>query len=155
MTESSLKTIVKCALFLFAATAFLVPLTLNSYGSVGEGAEYTIGVDVSPNIINIESERLGEIRILTNMRYSFYASSGQAIFVYFNGSDSVENIRATRDSRGNLIIKFNLVDLLMLQNNFNLDNLNKVEVVVSMQNEDEYKGWSDVFIASKGNPDLD
>ena len=155
MTESSLKSIVKCALFLFAVATFLVPLTLNCYGSVGEGAEYTIGVDVSPNIINIESERLGEIRILTNMRYSFYASSGQAIFVYFNGSDSVENIRATRDSRGNLIIKFNLVDLLMLQNNFNLDNLNKVEVVVSMQNEDEYKGWSDVFIASKGNPDLD
>jgi len=155
MIDSLLKSSVKFFLFFFAVATFLVPLTLNCYGSVGEGAEYTIGVDVSPNIINIESERLGEIRILTNMSYSFYASGGQAIFVYFNGSDSVENIRATRDSRGNLIIKFNLEDLLMPNIYLNLDNLNKVEVVVSMKDEDEYKGWSDVFIASKGNPDLD
>jgi hypothetical protein len=153
MIESSLKSCVKCFLFFFAVAAFLVPLTLTCYGGAGEDAEYTIGVDFSPNIINIESERLGEIRILTNMRYSFYASSGLAIFVYFNGSESsVENIRATRDSRGNLIIKFNLVDLLKLENNLYLDNLNRVEVVVLMQNEDEYNGWSEVFIAVKGTP---
>jgi len=152
MIGSFLKSRVKLVLVLFAVSTFLAQFTLTCYGVEGAGVEYPLGVDFSPNIINIESERWGEIRILTNMRYSFYASSGQAIFVYFNGSDSVENIRATRDSRGNLIIKFNLVDLLKLDSHLIADTLNNTEVVVSMQNEDEYKGSTDVFIASKGTP---
>ena len=38
--------------------------------TVCHGEEYGLRVDFSPNIINISSERLGEIRVFTNTRYS-------------------------------------------------------------------------------------
>jgi hypothetical protein len=117
------------------------------------GAEYSMTVNVSPNIINIESQRLGEIRIFTDIRYSAYIADGDSIFIYFNdGEDSVENIRATRDSWGNLILKFDLEDLLNVKGSLILDGSNEVMVVLVMENGDEYSGDSDVYIADKKAP---
>jgi len=120
-----------------------------SFPLIGYGAAYSMTVDVSPNIINIESQRLGEIRIFTDMRYSTYISEGDSIFVYFNDAeDSVENIRATRDSWGNLILKFNLEDLLYVPKLYENED-NDVEAVVVMSDGDEYSGESEVFLANK------
>jgi hypothetical protein len=111
-----------------------------------------MGVDVSPNIINISSERGGEIRIFTDMRYSAFIADGDSVFIYFNGSDTVENIRATRDSWGNLILKFNLEDLLALETFLVPDAFNDVEVVVVMNNGDAYSGLDEVYLADKQGP---
>jgi hypothetical protein len=113
---------------------------------------YAMGIDVSPNIINISSERGGEIRIFTDMRYSAFIADGDSVFIYFNGSDTVENIRATRDSWGNLILKFNLEDLLALETYLVPDAFNDVEVVVVMNNGDAYSGLDEVYLADKQAP---
>ena len=128
-----------------AAIALYLPLTCH-------GAEYSMGIDVSPNIINISSERVGEIRIFTDTRYSAFIADGDSVFIYFNGSDTVENIRATRDSWGNLILKFNLEDLLALETYLVPDAFNDVEVVVVMNNGDEYSGLGEVYLVDKQAP---
>jgi len=92
---------------------------------------------------------LGDIRIQTNMRYSFFATNGHSIFIYFNDSDSVENIRPTRDSLGNLILKFSLEDLMAIESWLRSNDVNDVKVVVSMDDGDEYIGHSDVYINKK------
>ena len=126
-------------------TFFVLSLPLICYG-----AEYSMTVDPSPNIINIESQRLGEIRIFTDVRYSTYISNGDSVFVYFNdGEQSVENIRTTRDSWGNLILKFDLEDLLNLEDDLITDAYNSVSVVVVMNDGDYYSGESEVYIADK------
>lgn len=130
--------------FSIAITTFALYLPLTCYGD-----EYQMGVEVSPNIINVASQRVGEIRILTDMRYSNFTANGESIFIYFNESDSVENIRATRDSLGNLILKFDLEDLLVLDTFLLRDQLNDVEVVVVMQNGDEYSGFGEVHLTDK------
>lgn len=110
-------------------------------------------VDFSPNIINISSERWGDIRILTGMRYSFFVGNGDSIFLYFNDSpESVQNIRATRDSLGNLILRFSLDDLLMLKDYLLSDAFNDAVVVITMTNEDEYIGEGQVYINDKKAP---
>ena len=89
------------------------------------------------------------------MKYSAFVADGDSIFIYFNGSDdSVQNIRATRDSRGNLILRFNLEDLLALENDFLVvDDFNNVDVVVVMNNGDEYSGSDDeVYLLDKQAP---
>ena len=149
MTQVELKKFMTGSLFFVVMSAFVLFLPTISNAAGGENAQYFIGIDVSPNIINIESERLGEIRILTNMRYSFYATNGHSIFIYFNDSDSVENIRATRDSLGNLILKFCLEDLLVLEKWLKPNDTNVVKVVVSMDNGDEYMGQGEVYITKK------
>jgi hypothetical protein len=151
MIQVELKKFLARSLFFVAISAFVFLLPVTSYGAGGENAQYFIGIDVSPNIINIESERVGEIRILTNMRYSFYATNGHSIFIYFNDSDSVENIRATRDSLGNLILKFSLEDLLVIESRLKPNDTNDVKVVVSMDNGDEYIGQGEVYITKKRN----
>jgi hypothetical protein len=112
-----------------------------------------LGVEVSPNIINIESERNGEIRIFTNLPYSSFLSGGGVPFIYFNGSlESIENIRATRDSLGNLILKFGLEALLELNFEENIlvpDEDNFVTVVVSMTSGTEHSGDAPVYIVDK------
>ena len=114
------------------------------------GEEYDLSVDFSPNIINISSERFGDIRILTGMRYSSFVANGDSIFIYFNGcSDSVPNIRATRDSLGNLILRFSLEDLLHVQSCLDSDAYNYPEVVITMENGDEYIGEAEVYITNK------
>jgi hypothetical protein len=118
------------------------------------GVEYSMGVDFSPKIINIASERLGEIRVFTNMRYSNFVAYGDSVFIYFNESDeSVPNIRATRDSWGNLILKFNLEDFLAVESYLVVDDFNNVDVVVVMNNGDEYSGSDDeVYLVDKKAP---
>jgi hypothetical protein len=110
-------------------------------------------VEFSPNIINIESEREGSIRILTRMRYSAFVAGGDSIFIYFNNrAESVENIRAGRDSLGNLILRFDLEELQILQEMgcLNIDAFNTAEVVIVMKDGVEYSGIDDeVFISSK------
>jgi hypothetical protein len=114
------------------------------------GAEYSIGVDVSPNIINIASERGGEIRVFTNLRYSAFVADGESAFIYFNESvDSVPNIWASRDCWGNLILRFSLEDLLTLGASLLPDEDNDVEVVVVMNNGDEYSGEAEVYLVDK------
>ena len=124
-----------------------------SFPLIGYGAAYSMTVDVSPNIINIESQRLGEIRIFTDVSYSTYISNGESVFVYFNdGEQSVENIRVTRDSWGNLILKFDLEYLLVLADDLITDAYNSVSVVVVMNSGDEYRGESEVYITDKKAP---
>jgi hypothetical protein len=109
-------------------------------------------VEFSPNIVNIDSERWGEIRILTDMRYSFYIANKaeEPLFIYFNDSlDSVQNIRATRDSLGNLILKFDLDNLLDVEVDLLLDELNVAEVVVVTENGVEYIGTGDILVIDK------
>lgn len=149
MKHVGLRNILRLSQVFLAAAAFILFLPLPGHGDPGEAAELSISIDVSPNIINIQSERLGDIRILTNMRYSLYAANGHSIFIYFNDSDSVENIRPTRDSLGNLILKFALEDLLALESWLKPNNTNDVKVVVSMDNGDEYAGQSDVYLTKK------
>jgi len=151
MKHVELKKILVISLFLTGLSAFAFVLPLTSYGAGGQEAQYFIGIDVSPNIINIDSERLGEIRILTNMRYSLFATNGHSLFIYFNESDSVENIRATRDSLGNLVLKFSLEDLMVIESWLKPNDVNDVKVVVSMDNGDEYAGQGEVNIAKKRN----
>ncbi len=117
--------------------------------TVCQGAEYDLDVDFSPNIINIASERLGDIRVLTGMRYSNFTANGDNLFIYFNGCDSVENVKATRDSLGNLILRFSLEDLLNVQDCLEIDAYNYPEIVITMKNEDEYIGEGEVYISSK------
>ena len=114
--------------------------------------EYGLNIDVSPNIINIASERWGDIRILTRMRYSAYIADGSGAFVYFNDSESISNITKTRDSLGNLILKFSLNDLLVEQDHLLADAYNDVTVVVTMTNGDEYIGEDEVYIVDKKAP---
>jgi hypothetical protein len=149
MKHGGMKQTVALSLYLMGMSAFVFFLPISGYGAGGEGPESSIGIDVSPNIINIESERWGDIRILSDMRYSFYAASGHSIFIYFNGSDSVENIRPTRDSLGNLILKFSLEDLLVLEDWLVPNAANAVKVVVVMDNGDGYTGHGEVYLAKK------
>ena len=147
MNSAIFKKVGLLSAFSIAIITFALYLPLTCYGD-----EYEMGVDVSPNIINIASQRVGEIRIFTNMRYSNFTANGDSVFIYFNESESVENIRATRDSLGNLILKFDLEDLLVLDTFLLRDELNAVEVVVVMKSGDEYSGLSDVFLADKKAP---
>ena len=149
MNHVGLKRILVLSAYLVGVSVLVFSLPMTSVGAEVEDAQINIGIDVSPNIINIESERWGDIRILTDVRYSSYAANGHSIFVYFNGSDSVENIRATRDSLGNLIVKFSLEDLLVLESWLKPNAANDVRVVVSMDNGDEYVGQSEVYITKK------
>ena len=129
------------------ALAFHVPMTCH-------GEDLPLVVEFSPNIINIESEREGDIRILTRMRYSTFVANGDSIFIYFNDCpESVENIRAGRDSLGNLILRFALYELQVLQEGQKclfIDAYNTAEVVITMNNGDEYSGSDEeVYIIDK------
>ncbi len=133
---------------------FLVCIAIISFALyspiVCHGAEYDLDVDFSPNIINISSERLGDVRVLTGMKYSNFVANGDSLFIYFNEClDSVPNIKATRDSLGNLILRFSLEDLLKVQSCLDGDVYNYPEVVITMENGDEYVGEGEVYITGK------
>ena len=120
---------------------------------VCHGEEYALSFDFSPNIINISSERLGDIRVSTRMRYSFFVANGDSIFIYFNGcEDSVPDIKATRDSLGNLILRFSLENLSIVKDCLVSDAFNDVQVVITMTNGDEYIGEGEAFINDKKAP---
>ena len=140
--------IVLLSVFCLAITAFALYSPM-----VCHGEEYELAFDFSPNIINISSERWGDIRILTGMRYSFFVGNGHSISLYFNDSpESVQNIRATRDSLGNLILRFSIDDLLMLKDYLLSDAFNDAVLVITMTNEDEYTGEGQVYINDKKAP---
>ena len=139
MNRAVSKKIAILSIFCVAMMTFAVCLPLTSYAE-----EYSMEVDFSPKIINIASQRLGEIRVFTDIRYSTFVADGDSIFIYFNeGADSVPNIRATRDSLGNLILRFDLVDLLAVESDLLIDELNSANVVVVMNNGDEYSASDD------------
>jgi len=146
MNRAVFRKIGMLSIFCIAIMTFGLYLPMTSYGD-----DYSMGVDFSPNIINIASERLGEIRVFTDMRYSAFVADGESVFIYFNdGLDSVPNIRATRDSLGNLILRFDLVDLLVLEGDLMVDDFNNVDVVVVMKNGEEYSGFDDkVYLVDK------
>ena len=143
------KSSVFSAIFLVLFLSIGFPSPVNREAS-GDGNEYPMDVDVSPHIINIESHRIGEIRIFTDFSYSVYMTSGDDIFIYVNESGPIQNVRPTRDSWGNLILKFQLSDLLNLTLETNATNL--VDVAVVMSNGDEYIGSGDVYISTKRMP---
>lgn len=130
---------------------FIAPIILALYSPMlCHGEEYDLFVDFSPNIINISSARFGDIRVLTGMRYSSFVANGDSIFIYFNGcSNSVPNIKATRDSLGNLILRFSLDDLLIEQSCLESDVYNYTQVVITMGNGDEYIGEGEVYITEQ------
>ena len=106
-------------------------------------------IQVNPNIINIEANRYGDIRILTNLRYSVHRND--AVYLYVNnGENSVAPIRKTRDSLGNLILKFQLQDLLSTEGlSLNIDALNVFEAVVIHDGVDLAAEDDDVYIMEK------
>jgi hypothetical protein len=118
------------------------------------GEEYALEPDFSPKIINVASNRLGDIRVLTDMSYAAFVAGGDSIFIYFNGgNDSVPHIQATRDSLGHLILRFTLEDLLAVETDLMIDGFNNANVVLVMVNGDEYKGSDgEVYIVDKVAP---
>lgn len=118
------------------------------------GDEYPLEADFSPKIINIASNRFGDIRVLTGMSYAAFVADGDSIFIYFNESNnSVPNIVATRDSLGHLILRFTLEDLLAVKSDLQVDAFNNTDVVLVMRNGDEYIGSDDeVYIVDKAVP---
>lgn len=134
MNKAAFRKIGIPSVFCIAVMTFGLYLPLTCHG-----AEYSMEVDFSPNIIKIDSQRWGEIRVFTDVAYSVYIANEGEAFIYFNDCHpSVENIRATRDSWGNLILKFNLEDLLALEECLIVDALNTVQVVVGMNTEGGY-----------------
>ena len=135
--------------FCMAMMAVALVMPLLCYGD-----DYPVEADFSPKIINIESNRSGEIRVLTNLRYATFIAEGDSIFIYFNGgNDSVPNIQATRDSLGHLILRFTLEDLLAVQSDLQIDGFNNALVVVVMRSGDEYIGSDgEVYIVDKLAP---
>ncbi len=146
MNRAITKRIGILSIFCIAIMTFALYFPLTCYGAMS--------VDFSPKIINITSNRLGEIRVFTNMRYSTFVADGDSVFIYFNdGDDSVPNIRATRDSWGNLILKFNIEDLLAVESDLLVDALNRADVVVVMNDGGEVLGYDDeVYIMDKQAP---
>jgi hypothetical protein len=135
----------------YSVICLALTIMMFQFPGISRGAEYTMEVDVSPNIINIASERYGEIRIWTNLRYSTYIGNSSYATIFFNESDSVENIRATSDSLGNLILKFSIEDLLALNDDLPVLLIqadNEVKVIVGI-GEDTFTGYGSVYIVGK------
>lgn len=137
------------AFFCFVVMSFALSIPMACYGE-----EYELEATFSPNIINIASARNGDIRVYTDMSYSSFIANGNSAFIYFNdGSDSIPNIQATRDSLGHLILRFTLEDFLAVEDDFLVDDYNSAAVVLVMDNGDEYIGYDDdVYIVDKVSP---
>jgi len=91
--------------------------------------------------------------VLTKMKYTFFVQNGNSVFIYFNDcTESVQNIQKTRDSLGNLILKFSLEDLLVLKSSLVLNAFNAAKVVITLNNGDEYIGEGEVYINDKKTP---
>jgi hypothetical protein len=149
MTRTISKKITVVSVFYMAMVAFALLMPVLCYG-----AEYELEADFSPKIINIASNRTGEIRVLTNLSYAAFIAEGDSIFIYFNGgNESVPNIRATRDSLGHLVLRFTLEDLLVVEPALEVDGFNNANVVLVMRSGDEYIGSDgEVYIVDKATP---
>ena len=146
MNRAILKEFGMPSVLCIAMILFALYLPMTCYG------QEALDVEFSPNMINIDSERVGQIRILTGMRYLFYNANKaeEPLFIYFNdGEESVQNIGASSDSLGNLILRFNLVDLLDVEGDLYVDELNVAEVVVVTENGNEYVGAAEILIVDK------
>lgn len=146
MNRAILKEFGMPSVLCIAMILFALYLPMTCYG------QEALDVEFSPNIINIDSERVGQIRILTGMRYSFYVANKaeEPLFIYFNNSDeSVQNIGASSDSLGNLILRFNLVDLLDVEGDLYVDEPNVAEVVVVTESGNEYVGAAEILIIDR------
>lgn len=141
---------------MFAASIFWMAMMISVLVMplVCYGDEYPLEVDFSPKIINISSNRFGDIRVLTGVSYAAFVADGDSIFIYFNESnDSVPHIVATRDSLGHLVLRFTLEDLLTVKADLKVDAFNNTDVVLVMRNGDEYIGSDDeVYIVDKVAP---
>jgi len=137
------------SIFCMVVMAFAMAMPLSGYAE-----EYPLEADFSPRIINIASNRMGEIRVLTDLNYSTFVTDGDSIFIYFNGgSNSVPYIQATRDSLGHLILRFTLEDLLTVESDLEVDSFNNALVVLVMRSGDEYIGTDgEVYIVNKEVP---
>lgn len=149
MTRTISRKIGVVSILCMAIMTFALVRPLMCYGD-----QYSMEADFSPKIINIASNHLGDIRVLTDMSYSTFISDGNSIFIYFNGSnDSIPNIQATRDSLGHLILRFTLEDLLAVEADLMVDDFNQTDVVLVMNNGDEYSGSdNEVYIVDKIAP---
>ena len=146
MNRAILKEFGMPSVLCIAMILFALYLPMTCYG------QEALDVEFSPNMINIDSERVGQIRILTGMRYLFYNANKaeEPLFIYFNDSEeSVQNIGATSDSLGNLILRFNLVDLLDVEGDLYVDELNVAEVVVVTESGNEYVGAAEILIIDR------
>jgi len=127
--------------------SFLVLLVTAAFFSLPCHADMM--VQVNPNIINIDANRYGDIRILTNLRYSVYRNDTVSIFVN-DCQNSVAPISKTSDSLGNLILKFQLQALLSTEGlSLNIDAANTFEVVVVHEGVELSAIDDDVYIMSK------
>ena len=135
--------------FCMVVMAFASAMPLSSHAE-----EFPLEANFSPKIINIASNRSGEIRVLTNLSYSTFVADGDSMFIYFNGgSNSVPYIHATRDSLGHLILRFTLEDLLAVESDLEVDSFNNALVVLVMRSGDEYIGTDgEVYIVDKEVP---
>ena len=149
MTRTISRKIGAVSVLCMALTAFALVMPLLCYGD-----DFPLEADFSPKIINIASNRSGEIRVLTNLSYATFIAEGDSIFIYLNGgNDSVPNIQATRDSLGHLVLRFTLEDLLAVQSDLQIDGFNNAMVVVVMRSGDEYIGSDgEVYIVDKVAP---
>ena len=151
MNVTVIKKIGVISVFCIALSTFALYFPMICHGE--------IRIEASPNIINIDGQRLGDIRIFTNLRYANYdfygADSDSEVFIYINPiagevSESIANIVPGRDSWGNLILRFGLEDLLEKENLLNIDDYNTLQVVVIKKEGDtpvEYIGQDDdVFV---------
>lgn len=137
------------------STASLFILTLSFMRpTIVFAEEYPLDIDFSPNIINVSSNRIGDIRVFTHFSYSTFVTNGDSAYIYFNGSDvSIQNIQITRDSQGHLILSFTLDDFLGIESDLIINGFNIADTVLVMNNGDEYIGSdSDVFIVDKIAP---
>ena len=146
MNRAILKEFGMPSVLCIAMILFALYLPMTCYG------QEALDVEFSPNMINIDSQRVGQIRILTGMGFSFYDANKaeEPLFIYFNNSDeSVQNIGASSDSLGNLILRFNLVDLLDVEGDLYVDDINVAEVVVVTDDETAYVGEAEILIIDR------
>ncbi len=120
----------------------------------GYGDEYPLDSYFSPNIINIASARIGEIRVHNTTSYSNFITNGDSVSIFFNdGVETIPNIQLDSDSHGHLILRFTLGDLLVVAEDLIADDYNSAAVVLVMNNGDEYIGFDDdVYIVDKIAP---
>lgn len=137
---------------IYLPSVLCVSLILLALHLPGTCYGFEIGVDVSPNIVNIESRGdAHRVRVFTNMAYSNVALSS----VYIN--DELIASWKTRDSWGNLIVKFYLDELDRLVENdlLVIDGENTLRVVgMTNDPEDPESFWGEgiIYVVDKQGP---
>jgi hypothetical protein len=139
MNRTSLKKICLPSLFSIAIISLALNFPVTCYG-------FEIDIDVSPNIVNIESK--GEahpVRVFTNTSYSTVAVST----VFINGVEIPS--WKTRDSWGHLIVKFYLdeLDTLLEEGHLDIDMENRLRVEGEKNDGQLFWGEGIIFIIDK------